>query len=179
METRGVWVIEIAELDTMSRAGTGTIKQFMSRQSDRFRPPYAKRVVDLPRQCIFAGTVNPEGGFLKDATGGRRFWPAACGVIDLDGLIRDRDQLWAEAVVRFNQNENWWLKSEGLNALAAQQQDDRYVSDAWEEPVVNYLTYDIDWPVFGRKNKRCASLRSPLRRFCRRDPGEGAWHPES
>ena len=70
METRGVWVIEIAELDTMGRAEVSTIKAFMSRTQDRFRPPYGKRLVDLPRQCVFAGSVNPEGGYLKDPTGG-------------------------------------------------------------------------------------------------------------
>jgi predicted P-loop ATPase len=41
METRRVWIIEIAELDTMSRAEVGTIKAFISRTTDRFRPPMA------------------------------------------------------------------------------------------------------------------------------------------
>ena len=85
METRGVWIIEIAELDTMGRAAVSTIKAYMSRTQDRFRPPYGKRLVDLPRQCVFAGSVNPEGGYLRDPTGGRRFWPAVCGAIDLAG----------------------------------------------------------------------------------------------
>jgi predicted P-loop ATPase len=100
---RGVWIIEIAELDTMSRAEVSAIKAFMSRTHDRFRPPYGKRLVDLPRQCVFAGSINPEGGYLKDATGGRRFWPVVCGQIDIDALARDRDQLWAEARDRFRE----------------------------------------------------------------------------
>ncbi|MBX9751424.1 MAG: toprim domain-containing protein, partial [Roseococcus sp.] len=104
METRGVWVIEIAELDTMGRAEVSTIKAFMSRTQDRFRPPYGKRLVDLPRQCVFAGSVNPEGGYLKDPTGGRRFWPVVCGNIDIPALEQDRDQLWAEARDRFRRN---------------------------------------------------------------------------
>ena len=70
---------------------------------DRFRPPYGKHPINLPRQCVFAGTINPvTGGYLKDPTGARRFWPVAChGMIDRDGIERDRDQLWAEAVVRY------------------------------------------------------------------------------
>jgi hypothetical protein len=105
METRGVWIIEIAELDTMSRAVVSTIKAFMSRTQDRFRPPYGKRLVDLPRQCVFAGSVNPEGGYLKDPTGGRRFWPVVCSTINLETLQRDREQLWAEARDRFRGGE--------------------------------------------------------------------------
>jgi predicted P-loop ATPase len=141
METRSVWIIEIAELDTMTRAEVGTIKAFISRTTDRFRPPYGKRLVELPRQCVFAGSVNPEGGYLKDATGGRRFWPVACGAIDIAAVERDRDQLWAEACVRFRAGDPWWLDDQNLEALAAEQQADRYQGDAWDDPIRRYLEH--------------------------------------
>jgi predicted P-loop ATPase len=141
METRSVWIIEIAELDTMTRAEVGTIKAFMSRTTDRFRPPYGKRLVELPRQCVFAGSVNPEGGYLKDATGGRRFWPVACGAIDIAAVERDRDQLWAEACVRFRAGDPWWLDDQNLEALATEQQADRYQGDAWDDPIRRYLEH--------------------------------------
>jgi predicted P-loop ATPase len=64
-------------------------EQGIPSRHDRFRPPYGKHVVDRPRQCAFASTINPIGGYLKDPTGGRRFWPV--GVIDLEALVRDRD----------------------------------------------------------------------------------------
>ena len=145
METRGVWIIEIAELDTMGRAEVSTVKAFMSRTQDRFRPPYGKRLVDLPRQCVFAGSVNPEGGYLKDPTGGRRFWPVVCSTIDLEALQRDRDQLWAEARDRFLRGEPWWLESRELDALAAEEQAERYQGDAWDEPIEAYLENEIEW----------------------------------
>jgi hypothetical protein len=74
MQTRGVWIIELSELDSLSHAEVARIKAFMSRTTDRFRPPYGMRLVESPRQCVFAGTVN-HGTYLRDETGGRRFWP--------------------------------------------------------------------------------------------------------
>jgi predicted P-loop ATPase len=144
METCGVWIIELAELDSLSRAEVSTVKAFISRRHDRFRPPYGKRLVDLPRQCVIAGTVNPEGGYLKDATGGRRFWPLVCGEIDIEGLKRDRDQLWAEAYGRFKRGDPWWLNDRCLVDHAAEEQADRYQGDAWEEPIRNWLAKPID-----------------------------------
>jgi predicted P-loop ATPase len=159
METKGVWVIEVAELDTMTRAEVGAIKAFISRTHDRFRPPYGKRLVDLPRQCIFAGSVNPEGGYLKDATGGRRFWPVLCTTIDIDRLRADRDQLWAEARDRFRRGEPWWLDTLGLNAVATEEQEDRYQADAWEEPIRHYIEHEVQWNENGYGDRKAYSVR--------------------
>jgi len=80
MQTRGGWIIELSELDSLSRTDVARIKAFMSRTQDRFRPPYGMRLVESPRQCVFAGTVN-HGTYLRDETGGRRFWPVGWGRI--------------------------------------------------------------------------------------------------
>jgi predicted P-loop ATPase len=110
-------------------------------------------LVDLPRQCVFAGSVNPEGGYLKDATGGRRFWPVACGTIDVAALERDRDQLWAEALHHYHAGHPWWLETSELEALASEQQSDRYQGDAWEELIRKYLECAVDWTVNGLGNQ--------------------------
>jgi putative DNA primase/helicase len=135
MEVAGVWLIELSELDALTRAGTSAIKSFVTRRHDRLRPPYGKHVTDHPRQCLFAGTINPEGGYLKDPTGARRFWPVACGVVDLQSLERARGQIWAEAVHRFRAGAHWWLDTPELEALAAAEQAARFASDAWEDPI--------------------------------------------
>jgi predicted P-loop ATPase len=139
MEIAGVWLVEVAELDALLKAACSATKSFVTRRHDRFRPPYGKHVVDRPRQRVFAGTINPIGGYLKDPTGGRRFWPVTCGPIDLDALVHDRDQVWAEALARFRNGASWWLETPELQALAAAEQADRFEVDAWGEKVSDWL----------------------------------------
>jgi putative DNA primase/helicase len=138
MQTRGVWLIELAELDSLTRADVGRVKVFMSRSTDRFRPPYGKRLVHSPRQCVFAGSVN-HSTYLRDETGGRRFWPVACTQIFVNDLERDRDQLWAEAVTRYRGGAIWWLDTPELNLLAEREQSDRYEGDPWDELIAAWL----------------------------------------
>jgi predicted P-loop ATPase len=138
MEVAGVWLIEISELDTLTKSTNSAIKSFVTRRCDRFRPPYGKHVEERHR-CVFAGTINPSSGYLKDPTGARRFWPVACGIIDLDSLRRDRDQLWAEAVARFRAAAPWHLETPELEAMATAEQEARYQFDPWMEPVIAWL----------------------------------------
>lgn len=137
-QMRGVWIIEMAELDAIGRAEVSRIKAFLTRTADRYRPPYERYVVTVPRQCVFAGSVNPDT-YLRDETGNRRFWPLRCGEIDLDGLRRDRDQLWAEAISRFNAGAPWWLEDRDLIASASAEQEARYEPDAWDALIERWL----------------------------------------
>jgi predicted P-loop ATPase len=141
IEMAGVFMHEIAEMDALLRATSSAAKSFLTKKRDRFRPPYGKHTVSVLRQCIFAATINPPvGGYLRDPTGARRFWPVACqGMIDLDGLRETRDQLWAEAVQQYKAGAKWWLETPELEALATAEQAARYVVDAWEEPIKTWL----------------------------------------
>jgi predicted P-loop ATPase len=67
------------------------------------------------------------------------FVAVTCGVIDLEALVRDRDQLWAEAVVRFRAGAPWWLETPELEALATAEQAARFEVDARAETVSNWL----------------------------------------
>ncbi len=103
----GKWIMEMPELSSFSKAEVNHIKAFMSREEDRARLAYERRSADFPRQCIFIGTTNDKK-YLKDETGGRRFWPVECGFgmdaeIDTEKLEREIDQIWAEAYVVYRQ----------------------------------------------------------------------------
>ena len=150
LEIAGVQLVEIAEMDALTKATSSATKSFLTRRRDRFRPPYGKHPISLPRQCVFAATINPTaGGYLKDPTGARRFWAVACrGMIDRDGLENVRDQLWGEAVHRFRAGEAWWLETPELEALATAEQTARFVVDAWEEPILDWLGDRTDVGIF-------------------------------
>jgi predicted P-loop ATPase len=95
----GKWIVEASELRGMKRGEVEALKATLSRQVDRARLAYARLPVDRPRQCILIGTTNAEE-YLRDGSGNRRFWPVKVGEVKLDELVRDRDQLWAEAAHR-------------------------------------------------------------------------------
>jgi putative DNA primase/helicase len=171
LEIAGVLIAEIAEMDALARASASATKSFLSRRRDRFRPPYGRHMISLPRQVVFAGTVNsPVGGYLKDPTGARRFWPVACrGMVDRDGLEKARDQLWAEAVHHFKAGESWWLETPELEAFAAAEQAARFVADVWEQPIREWLGDRTDvaaatvfWPI-----RSCSALTASRTAACR------------
>jgi predicted P-loop ATPase len=137
----GKWVVEFAELSAIKGADVELVKAVITMQVDKTRLSYGRHTVELPRQCVLAASVNPKAGqgYLRDSTGNRRFWPVSCSAIDLPRLERKRDQLWAEALTRYRDGEEWWLSDEETK-LAVREQDQRMQGDAWEDTIANYLT---------------------------------------
>ena len=134
----GKWVIELAEIAALSKPDVNKVKAGLSAQKDTYRPSYGRVARDYPRQCVFVGTTN-ESEYLRDHTGARRFLPVRAGFVDRSGLRQNRDQLWAEASVRYREacerGESWWQVPES----AQEEQDARYQDDPWAVPVAQWL----------------------------------------
>lgn len=157
---RGVWLIEVSELQAFDRSSVEAIKGFLSKQSDRYRPAYGHMLREFPRQCVFFGTTNV-ADFLRDTTGGRRFWPIDIDEQErtknvIDDLPGERDQIWAEAVTRFSSGEPLYLSGNAENAAQQIQEDHREI-DAWEGILHDFIEKPIpdnwdDWPLDRRRD---------------------------
>jgi predicted P-loop ATPase len=144
---RGKWCLEFADLDAFSRADHNQLKAQLTAPIDNYRASFGRRNADYPRQCVFAGTTNDDQ-YLKDATGGRRFWPIECRRINLEQLQKDRNQLWAEAYHRFQSWEPWHV----INQREAEtRQSDRYQHDSWEEIIAPWLEKHDQNPIASLK----------------------------
>lgn len=137
---RTAWIIEISDLAGFRKNDVEYLKNFLSDRSDRVRMPYARRSEDYPRQCIFIGTHNPSGDndYFKDDTGNRRFWPIECGKINIDLLIQDRDQLFAEAVIK-QKNEFLYLRNEESLKILDELHKDRQVETPLNRMIDDYI----------------------------------------
>ena len=173
----GVWLVEVGELAGMKKAEAETIKLFISKQTDRFRPAYGRRLQEFPRQCIFIASTN-ESMFLRDMTGNRRFW-----VVDTpydptkdvwDELTPDIvKQIWGEAVALYRKGEKLFLSRE-LEEVARQVQADyeednpkvgivseyldRLLPDGWEnlDPYSRRQWLETDAKGVNRRKYVCA-----------------------
>jgi putative DNA primase/helicase len=135
----GVWIVELDELDAISRVAEWTsVISFVSRSVDRFRFSYGRRVVKHDRQCVFGATTERDN-WIPNLAGKRRWWPVRCTAIDRDSLRRDRDQLWAEALVRYQAGEVWYLHEQRLLDEAQSEQDTRAETDPWEDDILQYV----------------------------------------
>ena len=156
---QGVWLVEVAELQAFRRTDIDRIKQFVSQQHDRFRAAYGRHVKELPRRCVFFGTTN-SSEYLRDKTGNRRFWPVDVGLHERkksvwEELPQERDQLWAEAVMRYRLGEPLYLSGE-LEAVAREVQEQHRETSTNEGIIRDFLEQPVplDWDKWDLSRRR-------------------------
>lgn len=137
---QGYWILELGELAGMKKVDVETMKSFVTRTDDKFRQSYGVVVESHPRSCIIVGSTNSEGGFLRDITGNRRFWPVH---VSGNGKfhpweLTEVDQIWAEAIERYRAGEELYLKGR-VAADAYAMQQDAMESDDREGVIADYL----------------------------------------
>ena len=139
---QGFWILEIGELAGLKKTEIETLRGFISRQNDVFRASFGRRATPHLRQCIFIGTTNAEHGYLRDTTGNRRFFP-----VKVSGNSEKKpwqitqneiDQIWAEALVYYRNNEPLILDAE-TERYAKNLQREAMETDEREGMVREYL----------------------------------------
>ena len=137
---QGYWILELGELAGIKKMDVETVKSFITRTDDKYRQSYGVSVESHPRSCIIVGTTNSDGGFLRDITGNRRFWPVRVMGHGKHYAweLSEVDQIWAEAIERYQGHEELFLKG-ALAEEAVTQQRDAMESDDREGLVAEYL----------------------------------------
>jgi len=139
---QGYWIMEIGELAGMKKADLDKVKAFISRQDDKYRASFGRRVTPHPRQCVFFGTTNSENGYLRDITGNRRYWNVKVTgrgkkhPWELDSEVVK--QIWAETVVLSQAGEKLYLDDD-LEEYAQGEQREAMERDDREGLVREYL----------------------------------------
>lgn len=166
-QIQGAWLVEIAELSGLKKAEVETIKHYISKCEDSFRPAYGRTIETYKRQCVFFGTTNSKD-FLRDPTGNRRFLPIdvrpeyATKNVAQELTEEEVDQVWAEAYEMYKQGESLYMTGEE-DIIAKIEQHKHSEQDERKGIIEEYLNakYPDNWPNMDLYDRR-RWLEDPL-----------------
>lgn len=142
-----VWIYLFDELAAIRTASPEVVSQFISLDRDEYVQKHRSEKRRIPRSTVFVGTTTKHE-YLRDQNGNRKFWPVRvgigkCGTLDVDGMLRDRDQIIAEAVAAYDAGEPWWFGSgedeDELRQSARESQELRLEVNEYETPVSAWI----------------------------------------
>ena len=140
------WLGEMGELDAVRRNDTTATFDFITRRVEPCRPPFGHFEIKMPRREVFVATTNLSE-YFQGSGRYRRFWCVSCTgkVLEWEGMRRDRDQLFAEAVAIYKSAARpltrtsylWWLSPEE-EVWANEETAKRQSIDSVEEAIQAY-----------------------------------------
>jgi hypothetical protein len=135
----GAWLIELVELVSHKRTDVNMMKAFITRKREFYRHAYGRLQVEEARSAVFGGTTN-DAKYLRDDTGNRRYWPVTVKYVDDAKLRADRDQIFAEAMVRYRNGEQWWPDDDfERRHITPEQRQREEIDEAWTEEIRQFL----------------------------------------
>lgn len=175
-QLQGAWLIEMAELSGLKKAEIESVKQFISKQDDSYRPAYGRTVETYKRQCVFFGTTN-SFDFLSDPSGNRRFNPVDIHEERRTKSVKDDlteyevNQIWAEAYKLWTEGETLYFDDEE-NTLARESQRNHSAVDERKGIIEKFLNrlYPDNWDSLDIYDRR-SWLDNPLaeKGICQKD----------
>lgn len=139
-------LIEWGELDGLSQRRVESIKRFLSEGFTMIRIKYDRLPRKILKRYAICATVN-EKAYLVDKTGNRRWIPLDVGVttprVDTKGLARDRNQIFAEAMIAYNGGERWWLDPNDAADAVAEARASAELEDTWDAVIARWVKPQI------------------------------------
>ncbi len=178
IKTHSAWIHEFPEVESLTLfREASSVKAFLTFERDLFRPPYGRTTVNVPRSSIFVATTN-QRDFLRDesGTGSRRWHPIFVRTRIPCELVRElRDQLWAEAVVRWRAGEASRLTFEEEQRREVLAREFQQI-DEWENAVARWVATapEVAWfSSLGRHGVSSLDLHTGALGHRRGDVGPG------
>lgn len=135
-QLQGKWICEISELLALTKTKEQeAAKAYITRSFDKYRKPWDKNTVDLPRRCIMIGSTNNDA-VLSDKSGNRRYYPITVHsngyeIFDHEQEIRDYIlQCWAEARDKYKEGRMPNYANRDLVTVYRQKQEEA-MQDDW------------------------------------------------
>lgn len=141
-QIKGAWFVEVAELAAFSKTDINSLKAFIVRKVDEQRFAYNRHISRIKRSFILIGSINPESvGYLRDKTGNRRFLPVKVHNLNIEGIKKVRDQLFAEAIEAYrNDYQIYFTDSERhILDMAKNEQKSREQHDEWDDIIYQWI----------------------------------------
>lgn len=139
MQIRGPWIYEFGEIDSLfRRQDIARVRAFLSSSVDTFRAPFAKTVCAHPRTGVLGATSNDPKP-LKDKAGNRRFFTVYIEAdINIEWLVKHRNQIWAQATQLYRAGEQWHLTPTECEEQVIHNEPFEEI-DLMEEQVIHYM----------------------------------------